>query len=132
MRAAWVLVAASALAVAAEAEEPRLRASMDCRSEPGSGRLLCTVALAASPGLALGWSDALVVSSPPSVQPLRARVTSASAEPQRIVVGFVLGSGPGGPIEVMARAVTCPVAGRAGACRPSSARVAFQWDPPAA
>jgi hypothetical protein len=111
----------------ARANEPRLAASMDCRTEPGSGRLLCTLALVADAGRSLTWSDALVVAAPPAAQPLRARVSSASSEPGRIVIGFVLGSAAGGPIEVLARAVSCPKPGRAGACRPASARVVFPW-----
>jgi hypothetical protein len=126
-RLAWALLATVALMGSAHAGEPELAASMDCRTEPGSGRLLCTLMLVPDAAHSLSWSDALVVAAPPAAQPLRARVSSASAEPARIVIGFVLGSGPGGPIEVLARAVSCPKPGRAGVCRPASARVVFPW-----
>jgi hypothetical protein len=123
-----VFVWVGAFAGSARADAPPFRASMACHHEAGSGRLLCTVALAPGAGLALSWSDALVVAAPPGVQPLRARVTSSSREPERIVIGFVLGSGAGGPIEVLARAVTCPAAGRSGACRAVSTQVRFSWE----
>lgn len=116
-------------ATSAHADEAELAASMECRSEPGSGRLLCTVALVPGAGRVLSWSDALVVAAPPAVQPLRSRVTSPSTEPGRIVIGFVLGSGAGGTIEVLARAVSCPGSGRAGACGPSTRRVTVRWAP---
>lgn len=128
--ARWLMAAACgaiALSPNARADEAELAASMDCRSEPGSGRLLCTLTLVPGAGRSLGWSDALVVAAPPAVQPLRSRVASQSTEPGRIVVGFVLGSGAGGTIEVLARAVSCRATGRAGACRPSTRRVAFRW-----
>jgi hypothetical protein len=127
-RFAWALLAGLAAIGSARADEPKLVASMNCGTEPGSGRLLCTLTLVADAARSLSWSDALVVAAPAAVQPLRARVTSASTEPGRIVIGFVLGSGPGGPIEVLARAVSCPKPGRAGACRPVAARVAYHWD----
>jgi hypothetical protein len=127
-RFAWALFASFTVMGSARADEPKLAASMNCGTEPGSGRLLCTLTLVPDAGRSLSWSDALVVAAPPAVQPLRARVTSASTEPARIVIGFVLGSGPGGTIEVLARAVSCPTPGRAGACRPASARAVFHWD----
>jgi hypothetical protein len=126
-RLAWALFASFALMGNSRADEPRVAASMDCRTEAGSGRLLCTLTLVPDAGWSLSWSDALVVAAPPAAQPLRARVSSASADPARIVIGFVLASGPGGPIEVLARAVSCPKPGRVGACRPASARVSFPW-----
>ncbi len=97
---------------------------MACAVEPGTGRLLCTVTVAA-PGRSLVWSDALVVAAPPGAAPLRARVTSARGSPGRILIGFVLSTGAGGRIDVLARAVTCPKAPAKGACRPVSRRVAY-------
>jgi hypothetical protein len=82
---------------------------MDCRTEPGSGRLVCTVELEPPGGQRLTWSDALVVSAPAAATPLRSRVRGSGRPPRRIVLGFVLGSGAGGRIEVLARAVVCPV-----------------------
>ncbi|HEX6275597.1 MAG TPA: hypothetical protein VFZ53_21295 [Polyangiaceae bacterium] len=80
---------------------------MSCRTEPGSGRLVCTVDVEPPAGHRIGWCDALVVSAPPAATPLRSRVRGTSAPP-RVVLGFVRGSGEGGRIEVLARAVACP------------------------
>jgi hypothetical protein len=92
---------------------------MGCALEAGTGRLLCTVTLAPPPGAVLSWSDAVVVSTPPGAHPLRSRVASARATPERILIGFVLTEGGGGPIEVRARAVSCPPAPQRGACAPA-------------
>lgn len=104
---------------------PELTASMGCALEPGTGRLLCTVRLAPPPGAVLSWSDAVVVSSPPSAHALRSRVASARGAPERILIGFVLTEGAGGTIEVRARAVTCPEAPRRGACEPLMKLVSY-------
>ena len=103
---------------------PELRATMDCRSEPEAGRLVCTVELEPPPGHTLSWSDALVVSAPPRARPLRSRVAGSGRPPRRIELGFVIGAGDGGRIDVLARAVTCPVE-RAGDCQSSSTPVTF-------
>ena len=104
---------------------PELRATMDCRSDPAAGRLVCTVELEPPPGHTLSWSDALVVSAPPRARPLRSRVPGAGRPPRRIELGFVMGAGDGGRIDVLARAVTCPAA-RAGDCVSSSKRVSYE------
>jgi hypothetical protein len=106
--------------------EQGLKASMDCRPEAGTGRLLCTVVLAPPSGRVLSWSDALVVAAPPAARPLRSRVGSSSGRPEQIVIGFVLGGGEGGRIEVEARAVTCPEGPRPGACGPERQRVSYE------
>lgn len=126
--APWLaaLLVASAPAAAAE---PPANASMSCRIEAGSGRLLCTVSFAPPAGRAVSWSDALVVEAPRAARALRSRVTSKSDRPSEVVLAFVLGSGEGGRIEVLARAVTCPVAPRAGACTPEAHRVAYDFRP---
>jgi hypothetical protein len=103
---------------------------MDCRLESGTGRLLCTVMLAVPNERVLSWSDALVVSAPPAARPLRSRVASSSARPEQIVIGFVLGRGAGGRIEVVARAVTCPLTPRAGTCTPERRTVSYELTPP--
>ncbi|HEX5098505.1 MAG TPA: hypothetical protein VFV94_03355 [Polyangiaceae bacterium] len=113
--------------VRADAAKPA--ASMACRIEPGSGRLFCTVRIAAPEGRAVSWSDALVVAAPRAARALKSRVTSRSDRPGEVVLAFVLGSGEGGRIEVLARAVTCPVAPRSGACTPLSERVAYDFRP---
>jgi hypothetical protein len=105
---------------AGAAAAPELSASMGCALEAGTGRLLCTVTLAPPPDAVLRWSDAVVVSAPPGAHPLRSRVASARATPERILIGFVLTEGRGGPIEVRARAVSCPRAPRKGACEPAT------------
>jgi hypothetical protein len=102
---------------------------MGCRIEPGSGRLLCTVSFVAETGREVSWSDALVVAAPSAARALRSRVTSTSERPDQVLLAFVLGSGEGGRIDVLARAVTCPVAARAGACTPSTARVSYDFRP---
>jgi hypothetical protein len=102
------------------AAAPELSASMGCSLEAGTGRLLCTVTMTPPAGSTLSWSDALVVSAPPGAQALRARVASARATPERILIGFVLTDGAGGAIEVRVRAVVCPEAPRRGACEPLS------------
>jgi hypothetical protein len=104
--------------------QPEIRATMACRVDAGTGRLVCAVELAPPAGHALTWSDALVVRAPPRARPLRARVSGSGRPPRRIELGFVLGPGEGGRIEVLARGVTCAVE-RASDCRTSSARVAF-------
>jgi hypothetical protein len=88
--------------------DAELRGSMNCRAERETGRLVCSVELEAPTNEVLTWSDALVVSAPPAARPLRARVAGTGRPPRRIVLGFVLGPGVGGRIEVLARAVTCP------------------------
>jgi hypothetical protein len=125
-RLGWVALAAALTgAPRAAATEAGLGAVIDCRMEAGTGRLLCTVGLTAPAGRTLSYSDALVVSAPPSARPLRSRVASRSGRPEQIVIGFVLGSGAGGPIEVLARAVTCPSGPRTGACTPAQRRVSY-------
>jgi hypothetical protein len=84
-----------------------LVASMNCQTEPGSGRLICTVDIETPRGLRITWCDALVVAAPPAATPLRARVRGTNTPP-RAVLGFVLGSGVGGRLEVLVRAVACP------------------------
>lgn len=105
---------------------PELSASMGCALEAGTGRLLCTVTLAPPPDAVLSWSDAVVVRAPPGAHALRSRVASARATPERILIGFVLTEGGGGPIEVRARAVSCPKAPRRGACEPSTRVVRYE------
>jgi hypothetical protein len=102
---------------------------MDCRVDAGTGRLVCAVELAPPAGSALTWSDALVVRAPPRVRPLRARVAGRGQPPRRIELGFVLGPGEGGRIEVLVRGVTCSVE-RPSDCRTSSARAGFDVQGP--
>jgi len=104
--------------------ESELRGSMDCRAERETGRLVCSVELEAPADEVLTWSDALVVSAPPAARPLRARVPGTGRPPTRIVLGFVLGPGAGGRIELLARAVTCPTA-QTRACTSRSRRFGF-------
>ena len=104
--------------------EAELRGSMDCRAERETGRLVCSVELEAPRDEVLKWSDALVVSAPPAARPLRARVAGTGRPPRRIVLGFVLGPGAGGRIEVLARAVTCQ-ASETRACVSRSRRFGF-------
>ena len=104
--------------------EAELRGSMDCRAERETGRLVCSVELAAPAVEVLTWSDALVVSAPPAARPLRARVAGTGRPPRRIVLAFVLGPGVGGRIEVLARAVTCPTT-ETRACTSRSKRFGF-------
>jgi hypothetical protein len=123
-----VLAALMVTAVADAGAE--LSASMGCALEAGTGRLLCTVTLAPPPGSTLSWSDAVVVRAPRGAHALRSRVASARATPERILIGFVLTEGGGGPIEVRARAVTCPKAPRRGACEPATRLVRFELQRP--
>ncbi len=112
---------------------PSISATMDCRVDGGAGRLVCTVELTPSAGEALTWSDALVIAAPPRAKPLRSRVSGSGRPPRRIELGFLLGPGDGGRIEVRARAVTCPIARageQVGECRPSSQRLGFDVPAP--
>jgi hypothetical protein len=122
----FAMLASSPVPSSAQASE---RASMTCRVEAGSGRLLCTVSFSAPAESRVTWSDALVVAAPEAARPLRSRVTSQSGRPDQVVLAFVLGSGEGGRIEVLARAVTCPVGPREGACKPVESRVGFDFKP---
>jgi hypothetical protein len=123
------LVLSSARAAPAAPVAPRAPASMTCRIEAGSGRLLCTVSVVPPSGHAIAWSDALVVSAPSSARALRGRAASKSDHPDQVVLAFVLGSGEGGRIAVRARAVACPVAPRRGACVPLESSVSFDFKP---
>jgi hypothetical protein len=113
------------------AAAPGLSASMGCALEAGTGRLLCTVRLAPPAGTTLSWSDAVVVSAPPSAHALRSRVASGRATPERILIGFVLTEGAGGTSEVRARAVSCPKAPQRGACEPATRVVRYELVRPA-
>ena len=104
--------------------EPALKGRMDCRADRETGRLVCSVELEPPADEVLTWSDALVVSAPPAARPLRARVAGTGRPPRRVVLGFVLGPGAGGRIEVLARAVTCPSGGTR-ACASRSKRFGF-------
>jgi hypothetical protein len=104
---------------------------MSCRLEAGSGRLLCTVSVTAPPGRVIAWSDALVVATPSAARALRSRAASKSERPDQVVLAFVIGSGQGGRIAVVSRAVACPVAPRTGACTPVTTNVGFDFEPPA-
>jgi hypothetical protein len=97
-------------------EAPELHAQIVCRAEPSTRRVMCNVTLAAEPSRRLAWSDALVLEAPAASPPLRARVPSRSDSPERIVVSFVLGEA-GGSVQLLARAVDCPIAPVVGACR---------------
>jgi len=127
--AAWLSLGAALLAAPARAE-PKPLAAMGCRIQAGSGRLLCTVSVAAPPGQSVVWSDALVVATPSAARALRSRVASTSERPAEVVLAFVLGGGAGGRITVVSRAVACPVAPRTGACAPFTSRVGFDFEPP--
>jgi hypothetical protein len=111
--------------------ETKPAASMSCRLEAGSGRLLCTVSVSAPPGRVITWSDALVVATPSAARALRSRAASKSERPDQVVLAFVIGGGPGGRIAVVSRSVSCPVAPRPGACTPFTSDVGFDFAPPA-
>ena len=114
----------------AVADEPPL-ATMSCRVEAGSGRLLCTVSVKPPPGEVIAWSDALVVATPSALRALRSRVASKSEKLEHVVLAFVIGSGGGGRIAVRSRAVACPVGPRPGACTPVTTEVGYDFEPPA-
>jgi len=124
-----IAVLALLLPAGAAGAQPKALASMSCRVEAGSGRLLCTVSLTPPAGQAIAWSDALVVSAPGSARALRSRVSSKSDHPGQVVLAFLLGSGEGGRIAVLARAITCPLAPQKGACVPVESRVGFDFRP---
>ena len=119
----------TASSVAVAEENPR--AAMTCRLEAGSGRLLCTVSVAAPEREVIVWSDALVVTTPSALRALRSRVASKSEKPEQVVLAFVIGSGAGGRIAVRSRAVACPTAPRPGACTPVTNEVGYDFEPPA-
>ena len=121
MRLRAVLVALSVVAGAssAAAEGERLALSASCRAEPGSGRQVCRVKIAAPSGERLDWADVLVRNTPPDVRPLRSRVTapvSADGSRAEAVFGLVASSAASGAVLVQGRAVVC----RGERCRPSS------------
>ena len=120
LRAALVALSVAAATSSAAAEGERLELNASCRAEPGSGRQVCRVKIAAPSGERLGWADVLVRNAPPEVRPLRSRVTAAvSADGSRAeaVFGLVASSGAAsGAVLVQGRAVLC----RGERCRPSS------------
>jgi hypothetical protein len=123
--AAFSATLATPLLAAPARRNGALGATMDCRSEPGSGRLVCTIELVPPAGHRLTWSDALVVAAPPAATPLRSRVRGSGTPPQRILLGFALGQGAGGRIEVLARAVAC-AAKTSDACSTLAKSLAFE------
>jgi hypothetical protein len=132
---AWIAALLGSLAHffaggAAVAEE-QPAATMSCRVEAGSGRLLCTVSVKPPPGEVIAWSDALVVTTPSALRALRSRVASKSEKPEHVVLAFVIGSGGGGRIAVRSRAVACPLGPRPGACTPVTTEVGYDFEPPA-
>jgi hypothetical protein len=130
-RGAALLFAAGVALLGAPARgEAAPLASMSCRIEAGSGRLLCSVKVAAPAGRSIVWSDALVVAAPSAARALRSRAASTSERPDQVVLAFVLGGGAGGRIAVVSRAVACPLAPRAGACTPLTSRVGYDFEPP--
>jgi hypothetical protein len=133
---AWLGVTACfAVAVALVASEVSAEvkplATMSCRLEAGSGRLLCTVIVTPPPGEVITWSDALVVAAPSAARALRSRAASKSDQPDRVVLAFVVGGGEGGRIAVVSRAVACPKAPHPGACMPFTTNVGYDFAPPA-
>jgi hypothetical protein len=125
-----VCAAASTVSGMAVAEE-KPRATMSCRLEAGSGRLLCGVNVVAKAGEVIVWSDALVVATPTALRALRSRVASKSEKPEHVVLAFVIGSGAGGRIAVRSRAVACPAGPRPGACTPVTSEVGYDFEPAA-
>lgn len=130
-RAVAGLLACGLVAGTAARADTKPPASMSCRLEAGSGRLLCTVTASAPAGRAIAWSDALVVATPSAARALRSRAASKSEKPDQVVLAFVIGGGEGGRISVVSRAVTCPVAPRHGACTAVTSDVGFDFRPPA-
>lgn len=129
-RAATLLAVSTVFFAATAGAEPQPLAGMSCRIEAGSGRLLCTVSVAAPAGRSIVWSDALVVAAPSAARALKARVASTSERPSQVVLAFVLGGGAGGRISVVSRAVACPLAPHPGACTPLTSRVGYDFEPP--
>jgi len=117
----------TALATAGAASDtraPELSAEVACRAEPSTRRVLCALALAAEVGRRVTWADAVVLAAPAASPPLRARVTSRRDAPDKLVVSFVLGEAAG-RVELLARAVDCPVTGD-GACRATTLPLAVE------
>jgi hypothetical protein len=123
MRPAAALVALAVAFGAADAfAEEGLVLAATCRAEPGSGRQVCRVKIAAPEGERLGWADVLVRSAPEDVRPLRSRVTAAvSSDGSRAeaVFGLVAKEAASGSVVVQGRAVAC----RGERCRPLSSEL---------
>lgn len=113
--ASFAGVAVAGVASAAGAASAELSAEISCRAEPNTRRVLCSLTLVPEAGRRVAWADAVVLEAPPASPPLRARVASRRDTPDRLVVSFVLADAAG-RVELLARAVACPVTGR-GACQ---------------
>ncbi|HEV8245944.1 MAG TPA: hypothetical protein VGP93_09245 [Polyangiaceae bacterium] len=85
-------------------------ATLLCRVEPGSNRVVCRLDYQPPPGRKLAWADALVIDAPDFVRALRARVPAAveeggaAARAELALVGSQSGSGK---LRVRARLVAC-------------------------
>ncbi len=116
-RVAVVVAALVALGVASPspsvADEPRATAAITCPRAPEPGRVRCEVEAKPPPGGAIvKWADAVLVSAPAFVTPLRARVGPSDATTHedsvwRWAIALAARTRGSGEIEARVRVVTC-------------------------
>jgi hypothetical protein len=122
------LVALMAAAPApARADEPAVRASMQCERAAEPGRVRCSVEAHAAAGRAIAWADVQILELPELASPLKARIGREDAtarEPRRHTwaFGLVARRTGQGDARVRVRAVTCEAEGGA-RCAPLTVEI---------
>ena len=110
---AAVLVAALLAAAPSVADPPQPTATLTCPRVSEPGRVRCEVEAKPAPGGAvLKWADAVLVSTPPFITPLRGRVGPADATTRedsvwRWTIALAARSRGAGEVEARVRVVSC-------------------------
>jgi hypothetical protein len=112
MKRALVALALVVSPSLARADASLLAAELRCARITAPGRIVCELSTRAMSGK-LVWSDALVISAPPFVRPLRSRVLARDGSVKLALVASEAGRGT---LEVAARGVVCQAGGAAEAC----------------
>jgi hypothetical protein len=106
------LVAAVLFSVPAGAEEPALRATMQCERALEPGRVRCSVEAHAAEGRSLQWADVVLVSLPEFTAALKGRIgredaVARDATSAKWAFGVVAKRTGVGEARARVRAVTC-------------------------
>ncbi|HET9930046.1 MAG TPA: hypothetical protein VFQ35_05150 [Polyangiaceae bacterium] len=129
-RSAGGLLGAALLlaALSARADTEQLGVKLNCEPALSVGRIRCALDVSSPEGSRLAWVDALVVETPPFARALRTRVAQpigVDRTKSELLLGLVASGEGVGTLGVRARAVVCPISGKA-RCRPLSRLVTLE------